>query len=334
MAGEAITCTLANLKGGVSKSTTCVNLAIMAALLGKRVLLVDADLQGNATSALGYEAGLLERTTYTVMTGRSSFAETVLPTYFDKVSHAFLDPARQEQQPQRRIKEENLMRGPDVLPCNIGAARAENELIHHPNWGGMLKHTLRSVRDRYDYIFIDTNPGLGKMTVNAFICSDYVIIPTVPERWPTDGILILCSSIEEARMFNPDLRVAGLLFTRVRYAEHTRLMTYIKDVLLPRITQQYPDIPFTSFQMFINESAAFAAATNKRSSIILANPTDAVALASWGFFAELLQRIQSPDFPLVREQYQRLLAAHKQAKEKVSGEHDGDPTTQGAKSNG
>jgi chromosome partitioning protein len=280
-------------------------------------LVIDTDGQGNATSALGYEPGMLEATTYTLMTRQSTIEETIKQTYFDKVSNVFFDPADQELMQRRKIKPENVLQGPDLLPCNISAARAENELIPYPNWGSLLSDALRRVQSNYDFIFIDTNPGLGKMTVNAFIFADYVVVPTVPEKWPTDGIIILCSSVEEARRINPDLQIAGILFTRVRYAEHTTLMNYMRETLLPqKIGLSFPDLQLSCFQSSINESAAFVNATNRGTSIILSHPVEGVSIAYWGFFAELLQRIEHPLFPKARDQYQKLLSLYKQREQR------------------
>lgn len=315
---EATIIAFGNLKGGVTKTTTTVNTAIELFLLGKRVLLVDTDGQGNATSALGYEAGKLQHTTYTLMTRASTFDETIKQTYFDKSSGRFFDPTDQGTLPKQRVKSDNIMQGPDLLPCNIGAMQAENELIKRPDWGSLLKNVLTPIRSRYDYILLDTNPSLGKMTVNAFIVANTVVIPTVPEPWPTDGIIILCSAIMEARGINPDLEAAGILFTRVRYTEHGKLMEYIQKDLVPKINKIHPDLHLSCFQSYINESAAFVKATSRRTTIILSHPTDAVSLSYWGFLAELLQKLESPDFPLAYQQYQQTLAIYKNEKEKSS----------------
>src|SRR5689334_20374459 len=96
-----------NLKGGVTKTTTTINVALAASLLGKRVLVIDTDLQGNATTGLGHEPSTLKHTVYTLMTGTSRFEETVKHTYFDKISKRFVDPADEELLKKRRIKVEN-----------------------------------------------------------------------------------------------------------------------------------------------------------------------------------------------------------------------------------
>jgi len=298
-------------KGGVTKTTTILNMAVVASLLGKRVLVIDTDLQGNATTAFGYEPSALSHTTYTLMLGKSRFEEVVKQTCFDKVSRRFVDRSDQEQIQRHKIKLENMVNGPDVLPCNITAAQAENDLIRDPAWGSLLRHAIGRVRSEYDYIFLDTHPDLGKMTVNGFITADYVLIPTVPEPWPTDGLIILSSSIVDAQRVNPHLQVAGVLFTRVRYADHTKLMAYIREVLVPKINQTFPNLHLSCFQASTNESAAHLSSTNKRSCVVLSHPTDPVALSYWAIFTECLQKMGSPDFGLAYQQFQRLLEVYK-----------------------
>jgi chromosome partitioning protein len=324
MEAEMSVIVLANLKGGVTKTTTTINVAVAASLLGKRVLVIDTDLQGNATTALGYEPGALEHTTYTLMLGKSRFNDVVLQTRFDKNTKRFIDPTDNEIMQKRHIKAENLVMGPDLLPCNVSAAQAENDLIRNPAWGSLLRNVLQSVRSQYDYIFIDTHPDLGKMTVNSFIAADAIVIPLVPEPWPTDGLLVLSSSIADAQMVNPDLHVSGILFTRVRYAEHTKLMEYVRETLVEKINTTFPNLELSCFNTSVNESASFISSTNRRSCVVLTHPTDAVALSYWAFFAELLQREESSDFEIAYEQFQQLLQVYKtreqekaEAKQKV-----------------
>ena len=302
---------LANLKGGVTKTTTTINVAVAASLLGKRVLVIDTDLQGNATTALGYEPSALENTTYTLMLGKSRFDEVLLHTCFDKSTKRFVDPTDGELLQNRRIKPENLVAGPDLLPCNVSAAQAENDLIRNPAWGSLLRNALQSIRSQYDYIFIDTHPDLGKMTVNSFIAADSVVIPVVPEPWPTDGLLVLSASIADAQAVNPNLDVSGILFTRVRYAEHTKLMEYVRETLVEKINTAFPQLGLSCFDTSVNESASFISSTSRRSCVVLSHPTDAVAISYWAFFTELLRRANSDDFAAAYEQFQQLLTVYK-----------------------
>lgn len=304
-----------NLKGGVTKTSSTINLGVGLTLLGKRVLLVDADLQGNTTAALGIEPSKLEHTTYTLITGQSTFEQAVKHTYFDKVSKQFIDASHPATLERLKIPPENVVGGPDILPCNIAAARAENDLIHNPGWGSLLRTALQPYQQHYDYIFIDTHPDLGKLTVNAFIVADYVLIPTVPEQWPTQGLIILCNSINEARAINPNLKVVGIVFSRVRYAEHTRLMEYIQDKLVPTLNKQFPRLHLSCFEAYISESAAFINATNRRSCVLLTHPIDAISVSYWAFLTELLKKIQSPDFSLAQAQFERALMYYNKQRE-------------------
>lgn len=310
---SAIVLVFANVKGGVTKTTTVLSTAIMLYLLGARVLVVDADPQGNATDGLGYTSEMLEHTTYTLMMGRSTVAQTVKPTYFDRETGIFFDPTDQEgrAQLQRALEEGRAVRGPDLLPCNVEAAAAENELLGHPGWGSLLGIALSELRPHYDFIVIDTNPGLGKMTVNSFLCADDIIIPSVPERWPTNGIRLLCGAIFNAYRMNPALRVVGILFTRVRYAEHKKQMEFVQRAVLPDVNKTFSWMHLTCFETYINESKDFSKTVNDRSNIILALPADAISVMYWGFLAELLRKIQSPFFDAAVKMYQQQLALYR-----------------------
>jgi chromosome partitioning protein len=145
------------------KTTTTLNVGMCAMLLGKRVLIADVDFQGNVTSAFGYEPSQVQHTTYSLMLGESTFDDTVLPTYFDKGTRRFYDPTDKTFQRKQRTRADQIVRGPDLLPCNVRASLAENTLLPIPNWGMLLRTILQRVRYEYDFIFIDTHPDVGKM---------------------------------------------------------------------------------------------------------------------------------------------------------------------------
>jgi chromosome partitioning protein len=313
---EAVTITLANLKGGVTKTTTTLNMGMCARLLGKRVLIVDVDFQGNVTSAFGYESSQVPHTTYSLMLGESTFEDTVLPTYFDRNTRRFYDPTEKTFQRKQRTKPDQIVSGPDLLPCNVQASLAENTLLPIPNWGMLLRTILQQVRHRYDFIFIDTHPDVGKLTVNAFIASDFVIIPVVPEPWPTDGLIILSGSLVDAQKYHPALQVAGIFFARVRYTEHVSLMNYIRETLIQIINNQFTGLHLSCFGVHVNDNVSFLKSTNRRSCVVLSNPTDEVSLAYWAFFTEFLQKAQHPDFSLAYQQFLDVKAVHDQKEQR------------------
>src|SRR5579859_2670324 len=153
----------ANQKGGVTKSTTTMNSAVMASLCGKRTLLVDMDGQGNSTYALGYNPDSLEHTVYTVMQGTSTIQQALKPTYFDPNSGVFFDPSdRRVMELLRLTSLQEARQGPDLLPNNILAGSADSELQENPTWGTLLRDLIGEIDHRYDEIYIDTNPSLGK----------------------------------------------------------------------------------------------------------------------------------------------------------------------------
>ena len=141
---------IANQKGGVGKTTTTVNLSAAIGVSGKRVLVVDVDPQGNATSGLGINKRSIENSTYNLMISGARFEETVLRTNFDNI---------------------------DILPSNIHLAGVEIELVEMEQRTNRLKQALAPVRDTYDFILVDCPPSLGLITLNAFTAADSILVP-------------------------------------------------------------------------------------------------------------------------------------------------------------
>ncbi len=178
---------LANQKGGVGKTTTCINLAAYVAAMGKKVLVVDLDPQGNATSGLGIDKNKDLKTVYDLIFGEYKITEVILPTIID---------------------------GLDILPSTVDLAGAELEMIQMSQREKIMKGMLDSIRDSYDFIMIDCPPSLGLITVNALTAANSVIIPMQCEYYPLMGITQLMNTIRLIKFhLNPSIDVEGVVMT-------------------------------------------------------------------------------------------------------------------------
>lgn len=183
----AYTVSLANQKGGVGKTTSAVNCAAAVGALGKRVLIVDLDPQGNATSGVGIERRKVKLSSYDLMIGRAKASETVIDTGF-----------------------QNLY----VIPSQMSLAGAELELADEKNRSVILRDALEEIKDDYDYIFIDCPPSLSILSINALVASDGVIIPMQCEFYSLEGLSQLMMSIKQVKkLYNPKLEITGILIT-------------------------------------------------------------------------------------------------------------------------
>ncbi len=177
----------ANQKGGVGKTTTCINVAAYIAAMGKKVLIIDMDPQGNATSGVGIEKNNDLKTLYNVIDKEVIIDEVILPT---------------------------RLYGLDIVPSTVDLAGAEIDLVQMNAREHVVKNALNRIKDRYDFIFIDCPPSLGLLTVNALTASDSVIIPIQCEFFALEGLTQLMNTIRLIiHHLNPELKIEGVVLT-------------------------------------------------------------------------------------------------------------------------
>ena len=178
---------VANQKGGVGKTTTTVNLGASLAFVGKKILIVDSDAQGNATSGMGIRKPDVTHDIYDVLVNEVPIQDAIYPT-----------------------SRENL----DIVPATLQLAGAEIELTSMMARESRLKMALNEVKDQYDFILIDCPPSLGHLTINAFTASDSILIPVQCEYYALEGLSQLLNTVRLVQKhFNPELEIEGVLLT-------------------------------------------------------------------------------------------------------------------------
>jgi chromosome partitioning protein len=251
--GEVLAC--ANQKGGVGKTTTVINLATYLALAGRRVLVVDLDPQGNATSGLGLDRTQPLGSIYAALVGRSATENLIRPTQVD-----------------------NLY----LVPSGSDLAGAEIELIAIPRRERRLQEALAGARLDHDFILLDCPPAVGLLTVNALTAADAVLVPIQCEYYALEGLSQLLSTINLVRdNLNPRLRLAGVLLTM--YDARTTLSADVAAEVRRHLGASV-------FQSVIPRSVRLAEAPSYGRPIARYSPESRGAQAYEALAAEVLER--------------------------------------------
>jgi len=177
----------ANQKGGVGKTTTCINISAFLAYMGKKILLLDMDPQGNASSGVGIEKTKNTQTIYNVISGEKNIKEVIHQTYI-----------------------QNL----DVIPATVDLAGAEIDLVQMQSREYVVSKILNNIRNEYDFIMIDCPPSLGLITINSLTSADSVLIPIQCEFYALEGLTQLMNTIRLIiHHLNPKLQIEGVVMT-------------------------------------------------------------------------------------------------------------------------
>ena len=202
--------TVSNQKGGVGKTTTSAALAAGFSMAGKKVLCIDLDPQGNASSGLGVNKDELEQSIYQLMIGTNSFDECV---------------------------QKNVLENLDVLPANVNLAGVEIETLDMEDRNYILSKEIDKVKDRYDYILIDCPPSLNSLTINSMTTADSVLVPIQCEFYALEGLSQLIYTIDLVKdRLNPNLKMDGVVFTM--YDARTNLSLQVIENVRENLNQK------------------------------------------------------------------------------------------------
>lgn len=257
---------IANQKGGVGKTTTCINLSAYIAAMGKKVLVVDLDSQGNATSGLGIDVDKETKTIYNLIAGDTTASNVIQHT---------------------------IIEGLDVLPANMDLASAGLEMAEMPQREKILKSILEPLKESYDFIMIDCPPALSLITVNALTASDSVIIPMQCEYYPLMGITQFMNTIRLIKYhLNPNIDIEGVVMTMKD--KRSNLTNQVSDEIIKYFGKKV-------FVTYIPRNVRLAEAPSHGQPILIYEPSSKGAEAYLSLAEELLDRNKVKYNPISNE---------------------------------
>lgn len=328
-------------KGGSVKTTKTLCDSNIAKKSGKRVCAIDMDhAQGNLTFAFGYNQMTLKHSVFTLMIGESTIEETVLPTYYDPKSGIFFDPTSAKKMEQLGLASlDEAVRGPDLIPMNpIHCEGTEQTLVHQRGDWGLLLRDLISRLD-YDEFHVDTNPDTNSIypKIAVYAATD-VEIPSTLESWAIQGWIMFARFLVQARVMNPTYMIAGVSFSRLRYAAHREALDMAKDEIMPAVNDLFTEVHTSylkagrpeqakkveglhleAFETLISEHKNYSIHTNRRATVVTAprkNKGDFTPLLEqWQAYIELLKKTNGAGVPQVVDQYNLLIEEYEQARD-------------------
>jgi chromosome partitioning protein len=253
----AKTIAITNQKGGVGKTTTAINLGAYLAEIGKRVLILDFDPQGNAGSGIGVDINQIESTVYEVLLNQAEFKDSVIET---KVKNLF------------------------ILPSNIDLSGLEVDLRDNPDKDYQLKNFLKTIQADFDYVLIDCPPSLGILTINALVASDSVLIPLQCEYFALEGLtqLLRIISIVQKKL-NTGLKLEGILLTM--YDSRTNLASQVVSDVRSHFSGKV-------FEVIIPRNVKLSEAPSFGEPIGIYDPSSTGALAYKKMARELVEKYE------------------------------------------